>query len=167
MRWLSACAVILLGICACSGNNSIRKQAQELSFEKVTMHRSACLGRCPVYTVKVSSNGKVAFHGEKFVASSGKRVGIAYMSDLVRLDQAIAAAGFLSLRREYQSGDDGCTLWVTDQSTVDINVTTGGTAHPVTYYYGCTVDVGPSIDKLSKTIDEIARVHQWVGHRAL
>ena len=167
MHWSIACTGILLALGACSGRDSLQKRAHELSFEKVLMQRSACYGRCPVYAVTISSDGKVTFRGEKFVAYMGEHTGFARTNDLLRLDQAIAAVQFFSLRPESGSPEDGCTTWTTDNSTVVINVTAGGREHQVSYYYGCEVDVGPSIDMLSKTIDEVARAQRWVGRGAL
>jgi hypothetical protein len=139
----------------------------ELSFDKVTMHRSGCYGRCPVYSVTVSSDGRVAFEGEKFIAVPGRHAGRTSTSELVQLSRAIRDVDFVALRESYQSDADGCRTWTTDQSTVVITVTFQGRSHQVTYYYGCEVDMGPIIDNLSKTIDRVARVKLWVGSRAL
>jgi hypothetical protein len=137
------------------------------SFDTVRMHRSGCYGHCPVYTVEISYNGQVTFKGEGFVTSTGEHMGSTPVADLARLDQAIADIGFFSLREQYLSGEDGCTTLITDNATVSILVSAGSRQHRVTYYYGCAIDSGPSIVKLSQTIDEVAHSRRWVGHGAL
>ena len=157
-------AVAALG---CTVRDGQQLKLERPSFDTVTMQRSGCYGPCPVYTVEISYNGQVTFKGEKFVVSAGEHLGSTPAADLVRLDQAIADIGFFSLREQYQSGEDGCTTWTTDNATVSILVSTGSRQHRVTYYYGCEIDSGPSIARLSQTIDEVAHARRWVGHGAL
>ena len=157
-------AVAALG-CAVRGAHQLKLERP--SFDTVTMQRSGCYGPCPVYTVEISYNGKVTFKGERFVVFAGEHLGSTRPADLARLEQAIVDIGFFSLREEYQSAEDGCTTWATDNATVSILVSTASRQHQVTYYYGCEIDLGPSIARLSQTIDEVAHARRWVGHGAL
>lgn len=166
MRWRSAYTASLVIVGACTGQDSLRHREPALAFDSVAMQRSGCLGRCPIYQLKISSDGRVRFQGEKYVAYVGTHTGSARASDLARLDQALKAVDFFSLRRQYYYWEDGCTAWATDSSTVEIRVVAGGKEHEVNYYYGCEVEIGPTIDMLSKTIDEVARAYRWVGRRA-
>jgi hypothetical protein len=153
-------AVATLG---CVARDTHRLKLERPSFDTVTMHRSGCYGHCPVYTVEISYNGQVTFKGEDFVNHTGSTS----VADLARLDQAIADIGFFSLREQYLSWEDGCTTWMTDNATVSILVSAGSRQHRVTYYYGCAIDSGPNIARLSQTIDEVAHARRWVGHGAL
>jgi hypothetical protein len=157
-------AVAALG---CAVRDTHQLSLKRPSFDAVTMQRSGCYGPCPVYTVEISYNGKVTFKGERFVVFAGEHLGSTRPADLARLDQAIVDIGFFSLREQYQSGEDGCTTWATDNATVSILVSTASRQHQVTYYYGCEIDLGPSIARLSQTIDEVAHARRWVGHGAL
>ena len=132
MRWRTASMASLVIVGACTGQDSLEHRAPAAAFDSVAMQRSACLGRCPVYEVKISSDGKVTFQGEKYVAYVGTHSGSARASDLARLDQTLSAVDFFSLRRQYESGEDGCTTWMTDNPTVRIRVAAGGKEHEVT-----------------------------------
>jgi hypothetical protein len=166
VRLRNLSVLIAVAALGCAAPDAHQLKLARPSFDAVTMHRSGCYGRCPVYTVEISYNGQVTFKGEEFVTSTGERMGSTRVADLARLDQAITDIGFFSLREQYQSGEDGCTTWMTDNATVSILVSAGGRQHRVTYYYGCAVDSGPSIARLSQTIDEVAHVRRWVGHGA-
>ena len=166
MRWHSVYTASLLIVGACTGQDSLRHHEPSLAFDSVAMQRSGCLGRCPIYQLKISSDGRVTFQGEKHVAYVGRHTGSARASDLARLDQALKSVEFFTLRRQYHSGEDGCTTWSTDSPTVEIRVAAGGKEHEVNYYYGCEVEIGPTIDMLSKTIDDVAGAYRWVGRRA-
>jgi hypothetical protein len=164
----SLTALLLVSLVAGCAKQQVRAPiARKPSFDSVVMHRSACYGPCPVYTVHVSSDGAVAFEGEQDVRAIGRHKRMISESALIELSDAIEKAHFVALDEHYLFGPDGCTEWATDNPTVDILVTAGTSQHKVSYYYGCTVSVGQTIDDLSKAIDAAARTAEWVGARAL
>ena len=161
-------ALLLLALVAgCAKQEVPLPIARTPVFDSVVMHRSACFGRCPVYTVHVESDGAVVFDGEQDVSALGKRKRSVVGSAVLRLSDAIEKADFAALNERYRFGPDGCTEWATDNPTVDIIVTTGMSRHHVSYYYGCTVPVGKAIDELSKALDTAAGTAEWVGAGAL
>jgi uncharacterized protein DUF6438 len=149
MRLRNFSVLIAVAALGCAVRDTHELNLKRPSFDAVTMQRSGCYGSCPVYTVEISYNGKVTFKGERFVVVAGEHLGTTPPADLARLDQAIVDIGFFSLREQYQSGEDGCTTWATDNATVSILVITASRQHRVTYYYGCEIDLGPSLAKLS------------------
>jgi hypothetical protein len=165
-RSLTALLLVPL-VAGCAKQEVVPSDARKPAFDSVVMHRSACYGPCPVYTVHVSSDGAVAFEGEQDVSAIGQRKRIVSGSALLRLSDAIEKANFVALKEHYRFGPDGCTEWATDNPTVDIIVTAGTSQHHVSYYYGCTVSVGQAINDLSKAIDAAAGTAEWVGARAL
>jgi len=48
-----------------------KKKEQPSSIVSVTMHRTACFGRCPDYTIEIDHNGNVTYTGIRFVDDSG------------------------------------------------------------------------------------------------
>jgi hypothetical protein len=39
----------------------------------ITLMRAWCLGTCPIYSVEIFQDGKLRYHGEKFVAVTGSQ----------------------------------------------------------------------------------------------
>jgi Domain of unknown function (DUF6438) len=131
----------------------------------ILMHRSACFGFCPVYTVEVLSNGEVRFNGEDHVKLKGRHVAHIAPAEFGVLLQAIERFDFFSLNEQYRYEPDGCTEWWTDNPTVDIVVTRSGSKKRVSYYYGCRgIPAAERIDALSKEIDKVANSTRWIGH---
>ena len=129
------------------------------------MHRSGCLGICPVYTVQVFADGRVAFEGEREVVAKGEQNATIPLSDVATLELAIERSGFRTMKAAYLFETDGCTEWWTDNSTVTIIELRGSLKKRVEYYYGCTIPIGAQIDSLSKTIDQVSQDANWIGHR--
>ena len=128
------------------------------------MHRSACYGTCPVYTVEILSTGGVRFEGEEHVKVAGRQTSRVAPRDFAFLVEAIKRVDFFNLHEQYRFEPDGCTQWRTDNPTVDIVVTDAGTKKHVSYYYGCGgISVADEIRWLSDTIDEVAGSKRWVG----
>ncbi len=158
-------SLFLLGGCADDGKRD--PPAEPIAFDTVVMHRSACYGFCPVYTITISSSGKVEFSGEQHVAAVGDFTKQIELSEIRRLSKSIGDADFFQLREQYRYESDGCTEWWTDNPTVDIVVIAGDRQHRVSYYYGCTIDVRERIDGLAAVIDEVGETENWIGPRAL
>ena len=156
--------IIVTALCGCASPGLRPDEGERLSFDTLVMNRSACLGRCPVYSVEVTSKGNVTFRGERFVALPGTHTGFARNTDVSRLDRALADENFFSLN---QPDLDACTVSVTDNPTVEIVVVNGRSNHRVSYYYGCETPAGAGLDRLSKVVDEVAGTRRWVRSGAL
>lgn len=128
------------------------------------MHRSGCYGRCPVYEVEVTSEGKVTYRGERFVRLSGEHHGSTRFDELARLSRAISEGDFFSLK---QSDLEACTVLATDNATVYLLVVEGERSHRLSYYYGCETAAGKVVDRISKIVDEVAVTSRWVTDGAL
>ncbi len=48
-----------------------KKKQSQTAITSVAMHRTPCYGRCPDYSIKISSNGEVVYTGMRFVEDSG------------------------------------------------------------------------------------------------
>ncbi len=62
-----------------------KKQAVS-SVSSVTMRRTACFGRCPDYSIKISSNGEALYTGMRFVEDSGvytKNIGVEKAMEII------------------------------------------------------------------------------------
>jgi hypothetical protein len=134
------------------------------TIDAITMHRSACHGRCPVYSVTVKSDGTVLFHGLEHVKAVGDSTQHIPVARVAELAKAIDDLGYWTWKNQYLSEEDGCAAVATDHPGVDIEVRRGGVTKRVSYYYGCKgLPVADQIDRLSKTIDDIAGTAALIG----
>ncbi|MDR6673858.1 DUF6438 domain-containing protein [Xanthomonas sp. 1678] len=130
----------------------------------VTMHRSACYGTCPVYTVTIKADGTVEFNGDQHVLIPGKSKSFVAKSDYDYLVSSIDRLQFSTWKGQYIYKEDGCKSVWTDNPTVDITVTGKKGKKHVSYYYGCRGFIlAPKIDLLSKIIDDVAGTSKWIG----
>lgn len=66
-------------------NTRKKTKATAPNLEFISMHRTACFGRCPDYVIEVYSNGLVKYIGINFVNDSGvyqKNIGTAAVNKL-------------------------------------------------------------------------------------
>lgn len=134
-----------------------------VEIKSVKLERTECYGRCPVYTIEISSDRTVKFLGKAHVAKLGNQASTVNPGDLEFLAAAIQRLNFFALRDTYASPADGCTEVVTDNPSIIITVQTRNQQKTVKYYGGCWGLVGLGrIAWLADTIDEVAGASQWV-----
>jgi TonB family protein len=81
----------------------------------VELFRSGCYGSCPVYTVRISANGDVAWKGRMFVNATGERHATIKAEDAHALLERFRTPQFWSLCGSY-------TRLITDSSTIETHV---------------------------------------------
>jgi len=81
---------IALMVTGCAGQkqstNAQTKTVGQNKIQYLKMHRSACFGRCPIYSIEVNNNGLVRYTGEKFTQPIGiyeKNMGVAKVQRLL------------------------------------------------------------------------------------
>ena len=141
------------------------EQPTTASFEQISLSRTQCYGRCPVYSVLVRADGSVAYTGSMHVKAVGTRTATVSAEDLDLLKSAIRVARLQELRPTYVHMEDGCTALRTDLPSIIITARMGGTESSVNYYLGCKApeEIFGRIKQLADTIDKVAGTHQWVG----
>ncbi len=93
----------------------------------VELFRSGCYGSCPVYTVRISANGDVAWKGRMFVNATGERHATIKAEDARALLERFRTPQFWSLCGSY-------TRMITDSSTIETHVEIGGQSKTVSNY---------------------------------
>lgn len=102
----------------------------------VVLHRTVCFGRCPSYAVSAYADGRVVYHGDRFVETTGtveRRVAPAVVAGLV------ASA----LEMEYETlparldNEQACPQIVTDAPTMTTTVRTTAWTWSVVHDGGC------------------------------
>ncbi len=117
----------------------------------VELSRSGCYGTCPIYTVRISANGDVAWKGRMFVNATGERRAAIKAEDARALLEQFRTPQFWSLCSSYARS-------ITDSSTIETHVEIGGQSKTVANY----ADSAPAwVANLEDAIDDAANTHQW------
>jgi hypothetical protein len=124
------------------------------SHVNITLSRSMCYGRCPVYEVSVSTKG-IVFDGEAFVAAKGRHTDTVDPSAVRALARKFVAADFYSMHDEYRAS-------VTDNSTYTLSISIDGHKKQVVDYVGQWVGMPAAIVELEDDVDALAHTEQWI-----
>ena len=122
----------------------------------VTLERTACFGRCPIYKVTVLRDGTVLWEGERFVKTTGKataRLPVAVMADLAK---AFARADFFALADKYDRYD------VTDNPSAIVGFDDGKRKKSIHHYYGDS-SAPKALYELEDAVDRLVGTAKWVG----
>jgi hypothetical protein len=120
----------------------------------ITLSRSICYGRCPVYEVSVSTRG-IVFDGEAFVAAKGRNTATVDPRAVRELAKKFVAADFYSMRGEYRAT-------VTDNPTYTLSIAIDGRKKQVVDYVGQWVGMPAAIVDLEDDVDALARTERWI-----
>jgi Domain of unknown function (DUF6438) len=93
-------------------------ESYQAEISSVTLRRGACFGTCPVYQVRLDSDGTVSWEGERFVERLGRYGGQIDAADFSRLASFIRRANFFEWEPEYAGN-------VTDLPDYNLTVTAG------------------------------------------
>ena len=142
---------------------------------RVTMERTACLGRCPIYKVTIHGNGRVDWEGVENVAAIGRLDGksVVPRRDLERLARQIDDAKFFD-RNEYGELETGpvCTTsgntttcsasmhFCSDTTHAKLTVSRNGRTHVIDNDH---CDDKPGIDEIEETVDLLAGTAELIG----
>lgn len=137
-------------------------KADITGFDTVTLSRTPCFGKCPVYSVTVHADGSVEYDGKRWVPVTGKRSAQANSEALDRLADMLAQKR-LPLIGDYRPGKPGCGSPVTtDMAGATITITRGSARHTLYYYKGCP-NVPDWLPALAAQIDRAAGSGRWTG----
>jgi hypothetical protein len=134
-RTVSLGLAIVMSMLTVTCQHPIRVQNWD-SFS-VVLERTACLGTCPAYTVKLYGSGLVEYFGTYNVDALGSRNTRIDPNKVRNLVPAFNAVGFLGLRDRYA---EGCT----DMPTAIISIAFDGKTKRVSNYYGGRGRLGTS-----------------------
>lgn len=93
-------------------------ESYQAEISSVTLRRGACFGTCPIYQVRLDSDGTVTWEGERFVERLGRYSGQIDAADFSRLAGFIRRANFFEWEPEYAGN-------VTDLPDYDLTVAAG------------------------------------------
>lgn len=132
------------------------------AFDSIRLSRTPCFGRCPVYSVTVHADGRVEYHGERWVASMGNHGGEADPRELAALG-AFLQARPLPPVADYRPGKPGCgTPVTTDLPGASITIEQAGKTRTLHHYPGCP-GAPDWLAELATRIDRAAASGRWVS----
>lgn len=145
-------------------DSAVCDETGETSFRYVTLHRTACLGDCPVYNVTIQSDGKVQYIGIESVSQSGERESRISTESVARVEAELEAIHFFSFESR-RKGKKGCLTYKTDFPSLSVRAVTKKEDRSVYLYTGCS-DTKSSLAliKLAEIIDEAADTSKWIKH---
>jgi uncharacterized protein DUF6438 len=163
---------LLVAVAACSAPATtapLTNAAPEKPTTVLRMERTECLGACPEYTIEITSNGDVRWHGEANVLMLGDRMTRIEPANVRRLLDAFERAGFFELEMPPKAFRTDCSsgrcLTIicnsTDAPTTKITVARDGRTN--TYEAQAC---GGDLDKAEDLVDELSGAKAWIGQRA-
>jgi hypothetical protein len=127
----------------------------------VSLERSGCLGKCPVFKLSLLSNGSVYFQGRHNVNRIGIYDTLLNKPELKKLVSEFNSSCFFRLRDKY---DLNTCVGLTDLSSIVISVRTNKVSKRVSFYIGC-IDYHNEarlMTSLAKKIEDISNVKTWI-----
>jgi TonB family protein len=117
----------------------------------VEVYRSACMGSCPAYSVRVQADGAVLWEGQSSVEVVGKRKASIDASIARNLLEEFRTKEFWSFCGDYWRD-------ITDSSGTEITVRLGGRTRTVSDY----AESGPdALHQLLLDVDRTSDSHRW------
>ncbi len=118
---------------------------------EIGIERSACFGKCPIYTFIVKSDGTFRYKGVEYVERKGEFTGTVPVWYFHRLAQFISDSGYMELENAY-------TRTVTDNPTTYTMVVMNGKRKTVNNY----ANAGPTkLWAIEELIDDFMARAQW------
>jgi hypothetical protein len=128
----------------------------------VTLERTACFGRCPVYRITASSSGVVNYQGTAHVRHLGAATGQIPAERISALLKELDQAGYFSFADRYASSEASCGRYATDLPTIITSATLNGRTKRVEHDQGCAGAPGALV-VLERRIDDVLGSGEWTG----
>jgi uncharacterized protein DUF6438 len=164
----AAAAGLLLFLAACAPRTAATPSGQASTEQRpaskaaITLSRSACFGRCPVYLLSVTPSGAVTYEGKAHVRVVGMANAQIAREKVDTLLSELDKAGYLTFANRYVSAEPACGRYVTDLPTVTTSATLRGRTKRIEHDYGCGSAPGALI-VLERRIDEVLNSGRWTG----
>jgi len=149
-----ALMLLVLPMVSCAGSPTAAPGSSDLKNLVITLERTACKGKCPVYALTIYGNGTVVYEGKEFVKIQGRQTTSISEDKIRELVSEFEKIDYFSLSDNYQN------RVITDMPSAITSITIGGKTKTVNHYHG---DLGApkELSALEDKIDEIANSAQW------
>ncbi len=123
------------------------KYSEETQIE---MSKTACFGKCPVYSITIKGNGEATYNGKRFVKVEGEQQRTFPADTINQLFNAFAEADLWQYKDEYT--DD-----ITDLPTTYLTFQHKGQQKRIKMYYGFP----EKLEELTEMVEELALSEGW------
>ncbi len=118
----------------------------------LTFERTACMGKCPTYSMKVYADGRVMYEGRRYVPLMGQRdlkLPAATVADMLRTAQ----------EAHFDQFEDRYAAYTTDLPTTIIGIQQpNGLLKKVVVVEGAPANVNKLVSTLGMQLDQLAQV---------
>jgi hypothetical protein len=157
---------LLLGVIACAprkaGSPSSENQSEVSAGSAISLERTPCFGKCPVYRIAVSPTGTVTYEGKAHVRHLGVATAQIPAEQVDALLSDLDKAGYFSFASRYTSGEPSCGRYATDSPSAITSVQLRGRTKRIEHDYGCGAAPSPLV-VLEHQIDEVLGSGRWTG----
>ncbi|HXA02767.1 MAG TPA: DUF6438 domain-containing protein [Cytophagaceae bacterium] len=95
-------ALIFL-MAACLACKTGKGGRQNFESSMITMEKTACYGKCPIYTITIYGTGKAEYDGKKNVKKLGRYEKQLNSNETIKLFKAFDASNFSDFQSEYDT----------------------------------------------------------------
>jgi hypothetical protein len=142
--------ILFLLMTACFACKSGKQAKQSFDKSVISMEKTACYGKCPVYTIVIYGTGKAEFTGSKNVKMLGKYEKQLSKEETLKIFNAFYASNFSDFISEYDSG-------VTDVPTTIISFLHKGYNKVIRDKMGAPAE----LKALEKMVEELVKGEGW------
>jgi hypothetical protein len=130
--------------------------------EAISLERTACYGRCPVYRITVTPAGAVTYEGRANVRRIGSATAEISPDSVARLLREMEQAGYFTFSERYAVSEPTCRHYTTDSPSAISSATFRGRTKRIEHDYGCG-GVPGALTVLEQRIDEVLGSDRWTG----
>lgn len=165
-RYAITGGLILLGGCVPAGRapEVAADAPAEVGAPQITLARAPCYGTCPVYELRVYTDGTVEYDGKAHVAQTGGARASVDPEAVQALVAEFQRAGFGDFAERYTFGETACGWYASDLPVLTLTLRGEGVTKRVELDPGCA-DAPPAVLRLGRAVDALAGSDRWVGLR--
>jgi hypothetical protein len=128
----------------------------------ITLERTACFGRCPVYRLSISAAGVVHYEGKANVRHLGAAEDTIPPARVDSLVQELGRLGYFDMAESHLPDSPACGRYSTDSPAAITSVAARDRRKQVRHDYGCR-DAPAELAQIEARIDQVAGTSRWTG----
>lgn len=91
-------------LCGCKAQKPDSKNLEKNGRLVLSMERTACFGRCPIYQIKLYQNGLLVYNAEQFTDTVGCFYSVLTKPEIAVIEEKLKQANFFGLADSYPVG---------------------------------------------------------------
>ena len=147
---------VTLGLLIASCVGTASQVVTSPSPTMISLERTLCYGRCPVYSITIYGDGTVRYEGKEHVNVKGSQTRVVNHERVRQLVAEFEQAGYFSMNDAYTA------YMITDAPSAITSITIDGRTKRVRHYLGDRT-APKELMLLENRIDEVAGSREWVG----